>query len=250
MIVDPVRTRAQREYLRLFYPAFLERMGGGADQFGGRLDDDHHDFDHHFHHHDHDFDWHHHWHFDAVSSSRDVINGGDGNDLVWGDSLALVSATVTRGAGISNSSYYKAEDDAEDALGGLVCLTDSADYWLALQDGGHCENDYADTISGGKGDDILFGQAGNDRLKGDDGNDWLVGGDGSDSLDGGYGSDKTTSGNENSSSLRSSIASRLVNWKDSFKNFGVPFSPFGGLKPTKYQGNGDPDSFDFLEIDD
>ena len=46
------------------------------------------------------------------------------------------------------------------------------------------------------------------------------------------------------------IASRLVNWKDTFKNFGVPFAPFGGLKPTKYNGNGDPDSFDFLEIDD
>jgi Ca2+-binding RTX toxin-like protein len=212
-------------------------------------DDDHH-YDHGHHHHDHDFDWHQHWHFDTVSSSQDIINGGAGNDVVWGDSLALVTSTVTRGAGISSSTWSRAEDDAEDALGGLVCLTDSADYWLALQDGGHCENDYADTISGGDGDDILFGQAGNDRLKGDGGNDWLIGGDGSDSLDGGYGSDKETSGNESSSSLRSSIASKLINWKDSFKNFGVPFSPFGGLKPTKYQGNGDPDSFDFLEIDD
>jgi len=214
--------------------------------------DDNHYHGHDWHDHDdhHDDDWQHSWHFDTVSSSADVINGGAGNDLVWGDSLALVSTTVTRGPGISSSSYYRAEDDAEDALCGLVMLTDSADYWLALQDGGHCGNDYADTISGGDGDDILFGQAGNDKVKGENGNDWVIGGDGNDYVDGGSGSDKTSSGNDNSSSLRSSIASRLINWKDSFKNFGVPFSPFGGLKPTKYQGNGDPDSFDFLEIDD
>jgi Ca2+-binding RTX toxin-like protein len=206
----------------------------------------------HCHWSDHDFDddWQEHWHFGSVSSSADVINGGAGNDLAWGDSLALVSTTVTRGAGISNSNYSRAASDAEDALCGLVMLTDSADYWLALQDGGHCGNDYADTISGGDGDDILFGQAGEDRIKGDNGADWLIGGDGSDSLDGGAGSDKESSGNESSSSLRSSVASRLINWKDSFKNFGVPFTPFGGLKPTKYQGNGDPDSFDFLQIDE
>ena len=51
------------------------------------------------------------------------------------------------------------------------------------------------------------------------------------------------------SSLRSAVKSRLVNWADSFKNFGVPFTPFGGLKPTK-SSSGKPDSFDFLELDD
>jgi Ca2+-binding RTX toxin-like protein len=206
----------------------------------------------HCHWSDHDFDdheWQDHWHFGAVSSNADVVNGGAGNDLAWGDSLALVSSTITRGAGISNSNYDHAKHDAEDALRGLVALTDSADYWLALQEGGHCNNDYADTISGGDGDDILFGQEGNDRLKGDNGNDWLVGGDGSDSLDGGVGSDHESSGNDTSSSLRTSVASRFVNWKDSYKNFGVPYTPFGGLKPVKYGGS-DPDAFDFLQIDD
>ena len=61
---------------------------------------------------------------------------------------------------------------------------------------------------------------------------------------------RTSSGNDNSSSLRSGVASRLVNWKDSFKNFGVPFTPFGGMKPVKYDGHGQPGSFDFLEVDD
>ena len=45
------------------------------------------------------------------------------------------------------------------------------------------------------------------------------------------------------------MASRFVNWKDSYKNFGVPYTPFGGLKPVKYGGS-DPDAFDFLQIDD
>ena len=38
---------------------------------------------------------------------------------------------------------------------------------------------------------------------------------------------------------------RLINWKDSFKNFGVPFAPFGkvGLKTGDNCG---PASFDFL----
>jgi Ca2+-binding RTX toxin-like protein len=206
----------------------------------------------HCHGSDHDFNdfgWQDHWHFDATASSSDVINAGTGADLVWGDSLALVSSTITRGAGISNTDYGRASHDAGDALLGLVALTDSADYWLALQEGGHCGHDYADTISGLDGDDILFGQAGNDTLKGGTGNDWLVGGDGSDSIDGGTGSNHTSSGDDNSSALRTAVAGRFVNWKDSFKNFGVPFTPFGGLKPVKYDGHSQPGSFDFLEID-
>jgi Ca2+-binding RTX toxin-like protein len=205
--------------------------------------DDDHGHDHHHH-------WHHHQHFDGVASAGDLINGGTGNDLAWGDSLAVQASGVTRGAGISSSTYNRAGDDAEDALESLVSLTDSAEYWLAAQDGGHGDDDYADLINGGDGDDILFGQAGDDRLKGDNGNDWLVGGEGSDSTDGGAGSDKTSNGNDNSSSLRSAVNARLVNWGDSFRNYGVPFSPFGGLKATKYGGCSDRDSFDFLTLDE
>ena len=35
--------------------------------------------------------------------------------------------------------------------------------------------------------------------------------------------------------------------QDSFKNFGVPFSPFGGLKLVKYGGSSERDSFDFAD---
>ena len=47
----------------------------------------------------------------------------------------------------------------------------------------------ADTLLGGKGNDILFSQAGNDSLQGGDGNDILIGGKGSDDLRGNAGAD-------------------------------------------------------------
>jgi Ca2+-binding RTX toxin-like protein len=205
-------------------------------------------FDHHHDHHDDDHD-HDHWHVRGLKVNADVISGGAGNDLIWGDSLALISTTVTRGAGVSSKDFAYSEDDAEDGVERFAVLTDSADYWLALQGGGHgrCDFTNADDISGGDGDDILFGQAGDDKLRGDGGDDWLIGGDGDDCLDGGTGKNKKSSGNENSSSLRSAVAARLITWQDTFKNFGLPYNPFGGLNLGKGPcNNGD---FDFLTLD-
>jgi hypothetical protein len=75
----------------------------------------------------------------------------------------------------------------------------------------------------------------------------MIGGDGQDNLDGGYGSDKTSSGNESSSSLRGAVAARLVSWKESFKSFGLPYNPFGGLNLGN--GHSSERSFDFLTLD-
>jgi Ca2+-binding RTX toxin-like protein len=175
---------------------------------------------------------------------------------VWGDGLAIVHTTVTRGTGVSTKDFYSVEEYAEEAIERFATLTDTADYWLALQGRHHHDDDdgdgwcfdNADDIAGGDGNDILFGQAGNDKLRGEAGDDWLIGGDGQDSIDGGTGKNKTSSGNESSSALRSAVAARLiVNWKDTFKGFGLPYSPFGGLNV----GNGpcNNDSFDFLTLE-
>jgi len=201
--------------------------------------DHHHWHDHHDHHDDDD-----HWDVPGAKVGADVIIGGKGDDLVWGDSLAIVTTTVTRGAGVGYKDFDYAEDDAEDAIERFAVLTDSADYWLALKDD-DCRN--ADDISGGEGDDILFGQAGDDKLRGENGNDWVIGGDGQDYVDGGPGSDKTSSGNDNSSSLRGAVALRLISWKESFKSFGLPYMPFGGLNLGK--GPSQNGSFDFLTFD-
>jgi Ca2+-binding RTX toxin-like protein len=180
----------------------------------------------------------------GVRTGSDMVYAGAGSDLVWGDSLALISTTIIRGAGVTTSDWNYSRDDAEDAIERFATLTDSADYWLALQ-GKDCRNE--DDIFGADGDDILFGQAGDDKVKGENGNDWVIGGDGQDYVDGGYGSDKVSSGNDNSSSLRSAVAARLVNWKDSFKSFGLAYNPFGGLNLGK--GKSNDGSFDFLTFD-
>jgi Ca2+-binding RTX toxin-like protein len=236
---------------------------GGSDDW---LDDDWKDkygfdgwgwgqYQHHDDHDDHD------WALSGIKVGADVIWGGSGKDLIWGDNLALITSTVTRGAGLSWSYFDKARDEAEDGLEACVELTDSATYWLAQQGGGHhhhddgqwhhdepAEFDNGDVISGGDGDDIVFGQGGDDTLRGDAGNDWLVGGDGSDKLDGGPGWDKTTSGNESSSALRSSVAARMIDWDDSFRGYGLAYAPFGGFALAS---GGQPNlaSFEFLFYD-
>jgi len=183
------------------------------------------------------------WQIAGLKVGADTIDAGRGDDLVWGDSLALAGTTVARGAGVTDADWKDSSGDAGDAIERFAVLTDSADYWLALR-----VLDNGDDIAGGDGNDIPYGQAGNDRIRGEAGDDYLIGGDGdNDSLDGGLGTNKKTDGNDNSSTLRAAVAARLINWKDTFKNFGVPFAPFGGKTPET--GNrAKPSSFDFLDI--
>jgi Ca2+-binding RTX toxin-like protein len=221
----------------------------------------------HYSHHDHDDDDDDDgWSSSKIKVGADTISGGDGADLIWGDNLALITSTVTRGAGLGWKDFDEAKDEVEDGLEALVELTDSATYWLAPHGGthhphhhgddGHWHHDgeYArfdngDDISGGEGDDILFGQGGNDTLRGDAGNDWLVGGEGKDHLDGGPGQDRLKYGSDSSSGLQSAIAARVIDWTDSFRNYGLTYAPFGGL--TLANGGGQPNlaSFEFLSCE-
>jgi len=220
---------------------------------------------------DDDWGWKHHDHDDddgwqsasGIKVGADAISGGSGADLIWGDNLARVTSTVTRGEGLGSSDFCRARDAVEDGLEALAELTDSATYWLALQgghqhhhhdghwhlDGQHVDFDDGDEISGGDGDDIVFGQDGDDTLSGDAGSDWLVGGEGKDELDGGSGMDTLKSGSDSSSRLQSAVASRMIDWNDSFKNYGLTYAPFGGLTLGKGYGQQNIASFDFLSVD-
>jgi len=173
--------------------------------------------------------------------------------VIFGDSVALVTSTVSRGEGLGWKDFRKAQGDAEDALEAIISLTD----WLAPRGGEHHRHqhhgkhahfDNGDHISGGEGDDILFGQDGNDTLRGDAGSDWLIGGNGKDRLDGGPGRDKSTSGNENSSSLRSKVGARMIDWSNAFGNHGLTQPPFAGLTLAK-GGQSNFVSFAFLSYD-
>jgi Ca2+-binding RTX toxin-like protein len=81
---------------------------------------------------------------------NDLIDGGDGNDTIWGDYPGYTP--------ISGSD------------------------WLEGGSGN-------DVLRGGAGDDRLVGGSGNDQLFGDDGNDLMIGSTGADYVDGGAGND-------------------------------------------------------------
>ena len=63
------------------------------------------------------------------------------------------------------------------------------DYVIEWDAGLMNDDNAADTISGGAGDDMLYGYGGNDVLNGDADNDILIGHAGSDTLNGGTGND-------------------------------------------------------------
>ena len=172
---------------------------------------------------------------------------------------------MTRGAGIANSSYNAAYTNVEAGAGRIAILTDTADYWGRLSGNreedypddwnhdwpyrAHVSADHGDDIRGGDGDDILFGQAGDDTLQGENGDDWLVGGDGHDTLASGLGRRNESEGQNSSSALRGLVGARLVNWDDSYRGYGLPYSPFGDTGVMKKGVSSHLDDFAFLAPD-
>ncbi|MGH8689042.1 MAG: calcium-binding protein, partial [Burkholderiales bacterium] len=161
---------------------------------------------------------------DAIEADSDTIYGGAGNDLIYGDSTAMISSTIIRAHGVSSHDYADASHDAADGLGRLMQISGGTDLWLEFnscshdhshlsfswahswdcdfEHAHHHDNDDGDLIYGGDGDDVIFGQDGTDQLHGDAGNDWLLGGSYKDLLDGGSGKNKVYSNGTNSSQLR------------------------------------------------
>ncbi|MDR1776278.1 MAG: hypothetical protein LBR31_00420 [Desulfovibrio sp.] len=129
-----------------------------------------------------------------------TISGGEGSDTIFGDALIL--------GNVMDDAFLNSRDANETTV-------DTIKAWLAahgvadptLDDVRHFVEDNAfkladdsnsvlqtnenaaDHIRGGDGDDVLFGQRGADTLEGGKGNDILVGGAGNDTLDGGEGTD-------------------------------------------------------------
>ncbi|MDO5606485.1 MAG: Hint domain-containing protein, partial [Paracoccus sp. (in: a-proteobacteria)] len=109
----------------------------------------------------------------------DTVEGGAGNDLIYGHARdGYVPAT-----GLANPG---ADDNAADVLyggdGNDSIYGQGGDDTLYGDAG-------ADRLYGGTGNDVLFGGADNDSLEGGEGNDYLDGGTGNDTLYGGLGDD-------------------------------------------------------------
>jgi surface adhesion protein len=130
----------------------------------------------------------------ALAPGNDVINGGDGNDILFGDLISYGNqeGTAALKAFAADTLHVNVSTITDNALHqfvtshiGEVTAQANSSNSTGLADGN-------DTLIGGNGDDILFGQGGNDILVGGKGNDILIGGAGADTFvwkQGDYGSD-------------------------------------------------------------
>ncbi|MFY1843788.1 VCBS domain-containing protein, partial [Achromobacter xylosoxidans] len=139
---------------------------------------------------------------DPAPVGNDIINGGAGHDIIFGDTINTDHLTWGDvAAGTHDGQGMKAlVDYLTFNLGRPATSTDIYSY---LKDH-HADFNLADdprggddTIHGGTGDDIIYGQGGNDTLYGDDGNDIIYGGAGDDKLYGGEGNDVLHGGSGN-----------------------------------------------------
>jgi hypothetical protein len=188
--------------------ALLPTVGAGAT--GDRHDDDWHDGDSQRA----GFDREREGGSELVVGGADTIYGGAGDDLLWGDSVALLGGTIVRAPGIGNGEFYVARHEAIEGFERMVWLDDAG-----------CAGG-ADAIYGGEG------------------NDWLVGRSGRDLLEGGQGSDKVRQGNDESRTLRNLLSER-IDWQASATGgWTVKLSPYASDRPVGCVSPGFAD-FDF-----
>ncbi|HET8702699.1 type I secretion C-terminal target domain-containing protein, partial [Castellaniella sp.] len=119
---------------------------------------------------------------------KDTINGGDGNDILFGDSLIL-GDNDSGASGSGDLRAYIATQMGKPSS--EVSNQDVHDYITnhSNEFNKSTEYDNDDHLNGGTGHDILYGGGGNDILDGGAGNDILYGGTGNDTLTGGTGDD-------------------------------------------------------------
>lgn len=125
-------------------------------------------------------------HTEVTNPGNDTVNGGDGNDIIFGD---LMTFDGIAGTGVEAIQAYvagKLDVDAGDVDARAMhkYITEHYTEFDVSR-----SNDGADTLLGGNGNDIIFGQGGNDYIDGGKGNDILLGGTGNDTLLGGEGND-------------------------------------------------------------
>jgi Ca2+-binding RTX toxin-like protein len=209
---------------------------------------------HDFWYHHQDWDYHRDWdddcHYnpdhqngpgDVWIVGNDTLDGGAGNDLMFGDSVALVAPAMAVAPGVSGRDFCTVRHEIEDVLEDLIEIGQHqyiGHGWFPPYDDHHDFGDDChgmaggnDSMTGGDGDDILFGQGGDDTLRGGAGNDWLIGGDGKDTLDKGTGKDKISNGDDYSKDLWEKVQTRLIDWTGKFEGWQIPGN--GGRNYTK-----------------
>src|SRR5690606_31482322 len=121
-------------------------------------------------------------------TGHDVILGGDGGDIIWGDSIIVDFQHIADNATLNPGGLSAADLEAEytadpNSFIRDYVATDSSIRSFLGQIG------VSDDINGGDGDDLIFGQGGDDEILGGGGNDTIFGGAGDDLINGGAGDD-------------------------------------------------------------
>ncbi|WP_269806646.1 immunoglobulin-like domain-containing protein, partial [Pseudomonas monteilii] len=125
-------------------------------------------------------------HTEATVPGAYTIDGGNGNDIIFGDLITL--------NGVVSEGYQAMQTYVAQKSGVEVSSVTTSNVHQYITEH-YTEFDISgakdgnDILSGGNGNDILFGQGGNDTLDGGKGNDILLGGTGNDTLIGGQGND-------------------------------------------------------------
>ncbi|MBY7916426.1 cadherin-like domain-containing protein, partial [Vibrio fluvialis] len=140
---------------------------------------------------------------DIAEMGNDTVNGNEGNDILFGDSINTdglpwadvgVDADSKIGAGYNGLvEFLELRDGSTPSLVDIYeFIKDNHELFNVAGDsrGGD------DILNGGDGNDILYGQGGDDTLNGGAGNDILIGGYGNDILTGGDGDDLFVFGGE------------------------------------------------------
>ncbi|MBN8244123.1 VWA domain-containing protein [Nitratireductor aquimarinus] len=123
---------------------------------------------------------------DLAAAGNDVIHGGAGNDLIFGDSPFTDDLAMARGLSLPAGSGWKVFQMLEVTPSQNWTRADTLDYIRNNQpelgrESGRTDGD--DVIDGGAGNDIIFGQEGDDLLTGGEGADILYGGTGKNTYD-------------------------------------------------------------------
>jgi Ca2+-binding RTX toxin-like protein len=132
------------------------------------------------------------------AGGNDLISTGNGDDLLIG---GTGQDTLDGGAGSDWASYVTSEKPVNVNLGTNVNFGGDAEGDILINIENLGGSNFADTLVGGAGNNIIEGGSGNDLMQGGDGDDLIIGGIGNDFADGGNGTD-TLKGGEGDDHLR------------------------------------------------
>ncbi|HET6525359.1 VCBS domain-containing protein [Sphingopyxis sp.] len=139
---------------------------------------------------------------DLAAAGNDIINGGDGADVIFGDVLYTDTLAANLGVNLAPGSGWavfqtlegRVNAESIDPAGNGADWNRQdtiayirANYAELAQESGRTGGN--DTISAGGGNDVILGQEGNDTISAGAGDDLIAGGTGRDVMTGGTGSD-------------------------------------------------------------